>query len=185
MSTGITTVDSYFNCNYEKIKDYCNKYNIDEDKINDVYVNMKKRLTSLTGLTDTEYFQYVRRSIWNSIRDDARKRKRRGFNVYIEDENVNLIEKKLLEEDFNNQEYINEIQYLTKMLFKYIDERGIYDDREVFILKSYAWTTKSYDQLEKEIGISKNICKKTMMKFRNDLRFNFVKWLNKKQNGNK
>ncbi|MFW6242806.1 MAG: hypothetical protein ACOC2W_01470 [bacterium] len=181
MTTGLTQIDIHFQENYDTIIEFCNKYNIEHDKINDVYLKMNNNACKLSGLTQTEFIRYVKTSIYNRIYDEQRVKKRRGYNVYIDDVNRDKIEKRLEEENFDNKTYLDEIQYLTKMLFKYINERKIFTDKEIFVLKNYAFTTKSYSKLEKELNISKNFCKKTMMKFRNDLRNNFVDYLKKQK----
>lgn len=175
--TGQTDVDTWYNTNYFKLKNYCEKYKIEEDKINDTYLKLKK-IEYITGLTESELFMYVRKSLWNLIRDEHKKTKRRGHNVSIEDVDYNTIEAKLNELEHNSEDYHNELQWLTKKMFEYIDQRGIFTDYEVFILKSYVWTDVTYAELEEKIGISQDICKKTMRKFRQDLRFNFLRWLN-------
>jgi len=182
MNTGYTTVDNYFKSNYDTLRDYCQKYNIDEDKINDIYLKMKR--LNPTGMTINQMFQYTRTGIWNKIRDESRLRTRRGHSIEINECNIDRVEEKLREEDYSdNWQYRDEIEWLTKMVFLYISQRKIFSDIDVFILKSYVFTDKTYAELEKEIGISQDICKKTMRKFRNDLRNNFIDFIKKYKNG--
>ena len=178
--TGVTlTIDQYYCSNYNKLLQYCNKYHIEEDEINNTYLKLK-RVVSKTGMTESDYFKYIRKAFWNQIRDDHKARKRKGYTVPIED-NINLAEEVLhevLEWETEEQQYREELQYFSKMLFKYIDTRGIFTDIDVFILKSYVFCDITYRELEQKIGISEDVCKKTMRKFRADIRLNFIKWLN-------
>lgn len=181
MNTGTTKIDKWYIQNMEMLKTYCSKYNMEEDVVNEVYLKLNGRIKYLTGMTDNEMFMYVRKSLWNYVRDNHKKEKRIvkkiGYGIPMEG-NENIVEETLNEMDFNEEEYHNELEWFTKKVFKYIKERGIFTDMEVFILKSYVWTDCTYAELENKIGISQDVCKKTMRKFRQDLRWNFLTWLN-------
>lgn len=170
-------VDAYFCNNYDKLITYCNKYNLDHDMINDSYIKVKK-LSYLTGLTEQQLFMYVRRSMWNQLRDEKKMLSRRGTVICYDDVDKCELENKLDQENWNEELYRRELEFVTRMLFVYIDKCEMFNDIDVFILKAYAFTNVTYVELEKTIGVSKDVCKKTMRKFRNELKNNFINWLN-------
>ena len=174
------TLEQYYNKNIDVLNAFCNKYNLQEDYISDTYIKVRNTLTQ-TGLTEQDYFKYIRRAIWTRFIDDTRlKYNKVMINVIDETSYQKQIEKSLRDRDEWDNEgklYAWEMEYLSRMLFQYIEKVGTYSDIEVFIFKTYAINGYTYTEIHNMFGISIDVGKKIMQKFRKDLRENFLNYV--------
>ena len=172
-------LDEFYDQHINRIKDYCNKYKINEDHISNTYFRLRKTLIS-SGLTEQDYFNIIRRSVWNSHLDEKQMLYTRKTFNYVDDKHkTNQIETALRERDewdIEGKQFAWELEYLTRMLFKYIDTQN-YSEMEVFIFKSYAISQFSYKEINEKFGITIDTAKNIMRKFRKDLRANFLKYV--------
>jgi len=176
-------LDNYYKKNINVLNQFCEKYNLQEDYISDTYIKLKKTLTN-SGLTEQDYFRIIRRSVWNRFIDDTRNKYNRVMvNLVDDDTHRNQIEKSLRDRDewdADGKLYAWEMEYLSRMLFQYIESTGNYSDIEVFIFKTYAINGYTYTEIHDKFGISVDVGKKIMQKFRKDLRQNFIKFVDGK-----
>ena len=179
------TVNDFYIKRYNNLIGYCNDKNIEHDFLNDVYLKMIKVFTGDTSnLSDKEYYSYTIKSLWNLMLDNEKSLRKRRTVHYTDSPNIqDELEYKLqIEEQYDKDTilYKEEIEYLTKMLFKYIQDQD-YDDKEIYIIKSYFLEDKmTYKKLELKININLHKIKRTIRFFKNDVKTNFIPWLNKK-----
>ena len=182
------TLTDYYNKNIDTLNQLCDKYNWAQDYIGDTYPKIKENLQGLTGLTEEDYYRYIYRAIYNRMIDDTRSKERKFVHVqYNEnpatDEEKQLqhsIELKLCEIDewdSNGKLYMWELEYLSRLLFKYIEHSTDYTEVEVFIFKTYAITGLTYKEIESRFKLSKDKAKNVMRKFRKDLKYNFINYV--------
>ena len=170
----------YYEKNIDVLNAFCNKYNIPEDYVSDTYFKIKRTLQS-SGLTEADYFRFIRRAIWNRFLDEKRSSRAKLTINTIDDHNVSIQAENALREmddwDKEGKIYAWEMEYLTRFLFKYIETVGHYSEIEVFIFKTYAISGFTYKEIEEKFGLNQDRCKNTMRKFRADLRENFINYV--------
>ena len=173
------TLTEFYEKNIDVLNAYCNKYKINEDHVSNTYLKLKRTLTA-SGLTEQDYYRFIRRSIYNSHLDEKQMLYTRKTFNYVDDKHkTNQIETALRERDewdIEGKQFAWELEYLTRMLFKYIDTQN-YSEMEVFIFKSYAISQFSYKEINEKFGITIDTAKNIMRKFRKDLRANFLKYV--------
>lgn len=176
-------VDTFFSTNYCNLIQYCCDKNIELDELNEVYIKLKT-ISLPTGMTASEYHSYIKKSLWNRMLDN-KKSLRYKNTVYSESicrltDNQDWIEQALKAVDDDNEDsrlYTEQIEYLTKKLFQYIEKNG-FTEYEVFIFKSYFLVPKmTYKKLNEEIGIDMTKIQRTIRMFKHSIKTNFIKWL--------
>jgi hypothetical protein len=179
-------INEFFNKYYTDLTIYCDDKNLSHDYLNEVYLKMyKKFYGEQHKLPAKEFYSYVVKSLWNLVLDEKKSIKYKNTLHYNTDD-VSIIaqveEHLILQSRYNEDDnlYNEEIEFLTRMLFKYIKEKG-YDDKDVYIIKSYFLENKmTYHKLEIKIGINISKIKRVIRGFKNDVKTNFITWLNNK-----
>lgn len=178
--------DDWYSDNYNNLQKYCNKYKIDEDLINDVYVNCHNRIER-SGFTESYFTTYVKRSLQNLYINEKKKYNNKHFIDFDCEDYTNTIEDVLLDKDEtekDTQQYREEVLYFSKMVFLYIERN--YNEQYQFIFRCYYLMPDrfTYAKLNKMTGYNKNLCTKVIRTMKNDIKNNFINWL-KKQDGSK
>jgi len=177
---------TYYNKNIDTLNQFCDKYNIPRDYVSDTYLKIKDVLIK-SGLTEQQYFNFIRKTIWNRHIDE----KRRPSFKYVKDihyhtkycDNISsnaFFEAAKREQDdwdSQSQRYYEELEYLTRNLFKYIEKHKNYNEIEIFIFKAYCISGYTYREMEDKFGLRQTRCKETMRKFRKDIRNNFINYI--------
>ena len=179
--------DNWIAINYNDLQNYCKRYRIEEDLLNDVYINIKDRILR-SGFTESYFQTYVKRALRNLMINEGKKQNGKYY-IDVHDNNfTNIIEGRLKEKDEiekDTQHYREEIMYLSKMIFKYINEKK-YDDEWQFVFRSYYLMPQkfTYAKLTQMTRINKNTCTKIIQTMKKDIRTNFLTWLNGKRRSN-
>jgi hypothetical protein len=183
--TGFTNDVIYYNNwfadNYHGLQKYCKRYRINEDILNDVYINVRERILR-SGFTESYYTTYVKRSIRNLKINEEKKCNGRHFVDCDSEDYTNTVENKLQnidETDRDTQQYREEIMYLSKKIFEYLQTQR-YDDNWNFVFRCYYLMPNrfTYSKLHAMTGINKNACTKIIQTMKKDIRINFLIWLN-------
>lgn len=186
MITGHTNaIDKYnkwFNKNYCNLRKYCKKYNIDDDLLNDVYINVHDRILR-SGFTESYYTTYVKRSIRNLQINNGVKKSKKHFVEHDNKDYINTVDNKLQEiEDIeiDTLQYREDVITLSKKIFQYIMTEKKYCDEWQFVFRCYYLMQgrMTYSKLTKMTGINKNQCTKIIQTMKKDIRTNFLEWLN-------
>jgi len=180
MIEDVQRFNNWFSVNYCVLQKYCKKYRIDEDTLQDVYVNIYDRILR-SGYTESYFMTYVKRSIRNLRINEAKKLNNKHFIDYHDEDYTNSIEATL--QDKNDEErdtlqYREDIMYFSKMMFKYINDRH-YSDEWQFVFRCYYLMEgrMTYAKLTLMTGINKNSCTKIIQTIKGDIRQNFLQWL--------
>lgn len=180
----VIDLDKFFCENYCNLEKYCKEKNIQLDELNDIYIKLKTNVILPTGMTAIEYTQYIKKSLWNRMLDNNKSYRKR-MTVNYDDigcltENPNWIEVALFKIEDDNDDrllYMEQIEYLTRMLFKFIEAKE-FTDYEIFIFKSYFLVPKmTYKKLHNELGIDMMKIQRTIRNFKSEIKNNFIKWL--------
>lgn len=176
--------DNWIIANYCTLQKHCKRYRIDEDELNDTYLNVKKRIL-LSGYTGSQYMTFMKRSLRN-LQINKRKKLNGRFYVDIENEDyINTIENTLQnidETEKDTQQYREDVLFLSKKIFQYINEKS-YNSEWQFVFRCYFIMNgrMTYAKLTQMTGINKNLNTKIIQTMKNDIRTGFLSWL-KKQN---
>jgi hypothetical protein len=177
----IKRFDLWVTENYTELLKYCKNYRIEEDLLNDTYLNVRERIMR-SGFTETYFKTYIVRSLRNLQINEAKKLKNKFYiNVDNKDYETN-IENTLIENDEiekDTMQYREDVMSLSKMLFKYIETKA-YDNEMQFVFRCYYLMRgrMTYAKLTKMTGINKNKCTKIIQTMKQDIRENFLQWLN-------
>lgn len=184
MITGCTEdvkrFNAWFGENYYLLQKYCKRYKIEEDYLHESYCNIQQRILK-SGYTESFWLTYVKRTIHNMRVNEKKKINGRHYVEIGNEDYTNSIENQLqLQDDIekDNAQYIEDVMFFSRMMFKYIDTRG-YTDEDKFIFRCYYLMPKrfTYKKLHDMTGINKNHCTKTIQAFKSDIRNNFLNWL--------
>lgn len=172
--------DNWISCNYNDLLRYCKKYRIENDYLNDVYLNVRSRIL-LSGYSGTQYTTFIKRSIHNLRINEAKKRNGKHFIEIGNEDYINTIENQLQLEDEidkDNKQYIEDVMFFSRMMFKYIEARG-YNEEWNFIFRCYYLMKgrMTYAKLHLMTGYNKNHCTKVIQTIKQDIRNNFLDWL--------
>jgi hypothetical protein len=186
--TGNTIVDvkrfdEWIANNYNELLCYCKKYRIEEDILNDCYINIKDRI-SRSGFTESYFKTYVIKSLRNLKINEAKKNNNKHWINYDDEHYTQTIETRLKdneETDIDTQQYREEVLYFSKMMFKYIEKK--YSSEWQFVFRSYYLMPNrfTYSKLTTMTGFNKNLCTKIIQTMKKDIRTGFLDWL--KENG--
>jgi len=190
--------DKWVSINYKDLQRYCKKYRIEDDILNDSYLNVRDRIIK-SGFTETYFKTYILRAIRNLSINEKKKLNGKHF-IVLENTNYEFyrdmdrmhtavfkndisfqIENKLQVQDEiekDTMQFREDVMYFSKMLFKYIEERG-YNEQDKFIFRCYYLMEgrMTYKKLHAMTGINKNACTKVVQTFKYDIRTNFLNWL--------
>lgn len=188
MENDVKRFDTWFGCNYDILQKYCKRYRIEEDYINDVYLNVRDRIER-SGYTTNQWTTYVKRSIHNLRINEAKKRNGKHFIEIGNEDYINTIENQLQLEDEiekDTQAYREDVMFFSRMMFKYIEARG-YNEEWNFIFRCYYLMKgrMTYAKLHLMTGYNKNHCTKVIQTIKNDIRIGFLDWLRQQNNGRK
>lgn len=180
MENDVKRFDTWFGCNYDILQKYCKRYRIEEDYINDVYLNVRDRIER-SGYTTNQWTTYVKRSIHNLRINEAKKRNGKHFIEIGNEDYTNTIENQLQLEDEiekDTQAYREDVMFFSRMMFKYIEARG-YNEEWNFIFRCYYLMPNrfTYAKLHTMTGYNKNHCTKVIQTMKQDIRNNFLDWL--------
>lgn len=182
------TLEEFYNKNINQLNDLCDKYKWGRDLIGDTFPKVRENLSQLTGLTETDYFRYIRRAIYNKMIDNTRCKQNKVI-YYSYDENPideqqqylqNTIEQQLIdnqEYEEDSKLYYMENEYLSRLLFKYIEQSKNFNEIETFIFRTYALSGLTYKEIEDRFKLPKDKPKNVMRKFRKDLKTNFITYV--------
>lgn len=176
--------DTWITANYNDLQKYCKKYRIEEDILNTVYINVRD-IIQRSGFTNTYYQTYVKRAIRNLQINEAKKNNNKHFIDSDNEDYTNTIEERLQDNDEtekDTQEYREELMYLSKMIFKFLDEKFT-DEEDKFIFRCYYLMEgrMTYAKLQGMTGFEKSKCTRIIQNFKQEIRQNFLNWL--KENG--
>lgn len=180
MENDVKRFDTWFGCNYNILQKYCKRYRIEEDYINDVYLNVRDRIER-SGYTTNQWTTYVKRSIHNLRINEAKKRNGKHIIEIGNEDYTNTIENQLQLEDEiekDTQAYREDVMFFSRMMFKYIEARG-YNEEWNFIFRCYYLMPNrfTYAKLHTMTGYNKNHCTKVIQTMKQDIRNNFLDWL--------
>ena len=172
--------DNWISFNYNDLLRYCKKYRIENDYLNDVYLNVRSRIL-LSGYSGTQYTTFIKRSIHNLRINEAKKRNGKHFIEIGNEDYTNTIETQLQLEDEiekDTQAYREDVMFFSRMMFKYIEARQ-YNDEWQFIFRCYYLMPNrfTYAKLHTMTGYNKNHCTKVIQTMKQDIRNNFLDWL--------
>lgn len=172
--------NNWFVKNYTELLEYCKRYHIEIDLLNETYINCQQRI-SRSGFTETYYKTYVIRSLRNLMINEKKKLNNKYFIDFDNTDYINTVEERLKDKDCeekSTQQYREDIIYFSKMLFKYID-RNFYTEEDKFVFRCYYLMQgrMTYTKLTRMTGINKNKCTKIIQMFKNDIRTGFMDWL--------
>ena len=184
----ITIFNNWFADNYNVLQKYCKRYKIEEDYLNDVYINVRDRIVR-SGYTQTYFKTYVVRSIRNLRINEMKKLNGRYEIDYHDEDYTNTIENKLQEQDEterDTQQYRDDVMYLSKKLFEYLMQEGRYSEEWNFVFRSYYLMAgrMTYAKLNVMTGIDATKCCRIIKTIKKDIRLNFLQWLKDEQRRN-
>ena len=176
----VINIDEVFNLSYTNLTSFCKEKNIEIDELHHVYIKLKTT-TIPTGMTISEYNSYIKKSLYNNFLDKKKSLLyRKTANFDDTDVQRYELEKALYELNKDEQDllvYREEIEWLTKKLFRFIDEKG-FTDYEIFLFKSYFLVPKqTYAKLNKDLNIDMSKIQRTIRKFKFVIRMDFLNWL--------
>ena len=179
-STDVQRYDTWFKNNYCTLQDYCRKYRIEEDILQDVYINVHDRIIR-SGYTESYYMTYVKRSIRNLRINEAKKENGKYWIDYDNEDYSATVEAKLREEeetDIDTQQYREEVMYFSKMMFKFIEKREFNQEWQ-FVFRCYYLMSgrMTYNKLTVMTGMDKSKCTRIIQTIKKDIRENFLQWL--------
>lgn len=177
----IINLDTFFNLKYIELQRYCKDKKIPEDNVHEVYLKLRSNIYK-TGMTITQYNQYIRKSLYNLMLDEKKSLKYRSelrlpYSRELKNEIETVLQRQKAEEE-STKAYYDEIEWLTKMLFRFIDVKK-FNEYELFIFKSYFLVPKmTYKKLNDNTGVSMDKIQLTIRKFKSEIKDNFILWLN-------
>lgn len=177
----IIDLDTFFNLNYANLQVYCRDKKIPEDNVHEIYIKLKSNIYP-TGMTVIEYNQYIKKSLYNLMLDEKKSLRYKSTLQLPYSRELNLeIEENLQRQnnyDEDTKRYNQEIEWLSKMLFRFIQLKG-FNEYELYIFKSYYLVPKmTYRKLNEKTGISTDKIQLTIRKFKFEIKNNFINWLN-------
>ncbi|MCD6435581.1 MAG: hypothetical protein J7L15_04270 [Clostridiales bacterium] len=175
------TLDEYYKQYINDLNEFCRKYNLQEDFVNDTYIKLRKNYLNKTGLTTSDFSKLTKRAIWNRFIDETRDVKKKK-TVYFDDVSDAAIEKSLTEQyewEKESKLYQLEVQFLAKNLFFYLNSMN-YSEIELFIFKTYVISGYTYKEIENKFNISIDKSKNIMRKMRKDIKNNLLSWIENK-----
>jgi len=169
----------WYENNYSLLLKYCKRYRIEQDTLQDVYLNIHQRILN-SGYTTTQYLTYVKHSITNLNINNVKKMNGKHFIDVDDDDYCNTIENTLIDIDETNKDtvqYREDVLELSRKLFIYITTR--YSDEELFVFRTYFLMPNrfTYKKLTSMTGINKNKCTKIIQSMKKDIRENFQVWI--------
>lgn len=184
MSEELNQFNSWYSSNYNKLWNFAKRNKISQDLMHSSYIKIVEKIEK-SGYQTNQYMTYCKRSMVNMSINDSKKSKQHFVDTDDSDFKTN-IEMKLLEihnDQLDSMEYQEQIMYLSKMLFSYIDSCN-YSDQEKFIFRSYFLVSGrvTYKKLHEITKINKNILTKTLTKMKRDIRENLECYIKEKNN---
>lgn len=177
----IQQYNTWFTENYYGLRKYCKRYRIEEDLLNDVYLNVRDRIAR-SGFTESYYTTYVKRALKNININEAKKLNNKHYIEIDDTDYTNTIENKLQAQDDTEKDtiqYREEVLHLSKKIFEYITCVKKYSDEELFVFRCYYLMPNrfTYQKLTVMTGIDKSKCTRIIKTFKKDIRENFLTWL--------
>jgi len=177
----VTEFDNWINCNYQDLIKYCKKYRINEDILPQVYLNIRDRIERL-GYSGDTFMTYIKHSITFYRINEAKKNNNKHFIDFQDEDYTISIDNKLLNEDYDEKktrEYRENVMYLSKMLFIYLNKKEYPDDWQFVFRCYYLMEEKmTYSKLRDMTGINKNKCTTIIQTMKKDIKENFQTFLN-------
>ena len=176
----ITIFNNWFADNYNVLQKYCKRYKIEEDLLNDIYINIRDRIVR-SGYTQTYFKTYVVRSLRN-LHINEKKKLNGKFYIEIDNEDYETtIENKLQEQDDTDRDtqlYREDVIFLSKMIFKFIENRN-YNEEMQFVFRCYFLMPNrmTYSKLHLMTGVDKVKCCRIIKTIKKDIRNGFLDWL--------
>ena len=180
IETDVQRFNTWFGNNYCILQRYCKRYRIEEDTLNDVYINVHDRITR-SGYTESYWMTYVKRSIRNLRINEGKRNNGKHFIDYHNEDYSNTVEATLQEIDETERDtlqYREDVMYFSKMMFKFIETR-MYSSEWQFVFRCYYLMEgrMTYAKLTTMTGYNKNLCTKVIQTIKKDIRDNFLQWL--------
>lgn len=177
--------DKWISCNYDNLLRYCRRYRIEYDELNETYLNVKNRIL-ISGYTGNQYMTFVKRSLRNLNINESKKLKNKYFVDIDNEDYTNTVENTLQEVDETEKDtqlYREEVLYLSKMIFKYIEEKK-YNSEWCFVFRCYYLMPQrfTYKKLKDMTGIHMSQCTTIIKTMKKDIRTEFLIWLKKQNN---
>jgi len=177
----LTLYDRWFEENYEILQEYCHRFRISEDILNDVYINVKDRITR-SGFTESYYTTYVKRSIRNLQINEAKKLNGKYYIEFDNEDYSVTVENQLQfqqETDDDTKQYREEVMFLSKKIFEYLMYEKRVSEESLWVFRCYYLMSgrMTYKKLNVMTGINKNTCTKIIKEIKTDIRTNFLTWL--------
>lgn len=157
-----------------------------QDYLHDVIEYTRQRILR-SGFTGTDFYRYV----WSSLNGKyltvkrIEKQKRKEYHYSYPSNNSDERElRSEVEEQLNFMEELNQdhlqyqqdLQYHTKMVIKFVEQRHAPAEASVF--KEYFLEPKAtYKKISKRIGLSITYCQKAITPIKKDLKQNYQQWL--------
>ena len=176
----ITIFNNWFADNYNVLQKYCKRYKIEEDLLNDIYINIRDRIVR-SGYTQTYFKTYVVRSLRNLHINEKKKLNGRYEIDYCNEDYTVTIENKLQEQDDTDRDtqlYREDVIFLSKMIFKFIENRN-YNEEMQFVFRCYFLMPNrmTYSKLHLMTGVDKVKCCRIIKTIKKDIRNGFLDWL--------
>jgi len=180
-TNALTLYDRWFTENYEMLQEYCHRFRIEEDILQDVYINVHDRIIR-SGYTESYYMTYVKRSIRNLRINEAKKNNGKHWIDYDNEDYSTTVETKLQDEretDYDTQQYREEVMFLSKKIFEYLMHERRITEENLWVFRCYYLMDgrMTYKKLHVMTGINKNTCTKIIKEIKTDIRMNFLTWL--------
>lgn len=175
--------DVYFNTKYKKIKSSAVsilKHRDDtDDIIHDVYLKVRDRI-SRDGYDGDNFMGYLYRTFQNELRL-AKNREKKIKHLDIDDENIAFITDWVMldneEIKTSTVEYREDILYITKMLFSFLNLH--FSEKEQYLFRTYYLSKQkmTYKDLAKQTKYEYNSCDSIIKDMKKKIRLDFLNWL--------
>jgi len=172
--------DDWISCNFNELLKYGKRYEIENDLIIETYLNVKNRIL-ISGYTGNQYMTFFKRSLRN-LHINEKKKQNGKFYIEIDNEDYETtIENKLQEQDDTDRDtqlYREDVIFLSKMIFKFIENRN-YNEEMQFVFRCYYLMPNrmTYSKLHLMTGVDKVKCCRIIKTIKKDIRNGFLDWL--------
>lgn len=152
-----------------------------KDCIHDAYIKVKHRIEA-SGFTAPYNVTGMTLIVLRNVLIDRHKEETKRTYTCASELNGEVEQRLqyLQEVDESTGEYLDEIRYLSKEIFQYLDTR--YSDKELAVFRIYFLTPKmTYRKVAELSGFSKSFVNDAIKQIKQDLRANLKDYLTKKQ----
>jgi RNA polymerase sigma factor (sigma-70 family) len=179
----LQSFDKFVQHNYPKLLTHAmvvtKNYEDASDLLHNVYIKIKQRIIE-SGYTTQRYITYFCTAISNTFFAERKAKKNRIGYVDIDECYLDL--EKILEHNDESwqqqEEFHQEKEYLTKMIFKFLENK--YNDKEIYIFKCYYLfypERMTYQKLSDQTGVSITYCSKIIKEIKMDIHQNLFKFI--------